>query len=946
MMKKLTIVVLLFVLGGTLWAQNGPLDSPYDVAPITAVTSPDSTPPANWPFPTAFNWNYAAIGSPGVNAGTVGAMYFNNKYYLNRWNSTVLYRYNGGLYGPTTFSDSGTYTGSIRDLATDGQYLYGGKATAVIYQMDSTGAVVSQITCPTGTAVRALAYSPVEDVFFTSNFSDDIRVISRTGALVRTLSGTAAIAAKYGMAFSNINGEQALWVWGQGTSTDPYNTLTKVNPQTGAVLATYRFGPYPVSGTSHLGIAGGAEVCKIGNNFVLLLNHQNYALSGYVIGSDISYPLNPFNLVSPPAGTTVVGKPLDTTKVTVTWDTSATGAVYKWIFGQPGNPRIVELPSGTNSLVMTLAQVDALLASNGLQPGDSVVGQWDVWAYRVLPGGGMDSLKSTNGPRAITLKRYKPILSPFNLANPPNGTTVVTSAFNATPINFNWTSSGSAIQYKWKFGTTLNKNNDLLPLIVLPSNGLGFDTALTVINSALDAMLSGLGVMPGDSIVGQWAVWAYSGSDSLKSAQTYNITFKRQAKGDYLLVYDSTSTNGRIGRDTAVAVLGRIGVSYDLFNKGGITSTNVISFRGYKTVIWCATATSTFSAVQRDSMKAYLNSGSANGKSKLIVFGEDIGYQHGRSGSTYLDLDFLNNYLGANYVLDRPSSGANQRLIGLQPGFNLGETDSTVGTWPDVLSVFSPGGTWALWSYTDPAQLNSIGKVAGTFNTVLIASDIHALRRAHDSGPLSSAEHMMRRAIQFVTFDGIIPVELTSFTATANGNTVSLNWSTATEQNNKGFEVERRVEGGSFVSIAFIEGKGTTTEKQNYSFVDRVQTTGKVEYRLKQVDFDGKSEYSNIVEVEVELPKEFSLSQNYPNPFNPTTAIEFSLIADSKVTLRLYDALGQEVKTLINASMTAGVHRYDLNASGFMSGVYFYTLEAVSANGERFSATKKMILMK
>jgi hypothetical protein len=190
-----------------------------------------------------------------------------------------------------------------------------------------------------------------------------------------------------------------------------------------------------------------------------------------------------------------------------------------------------------------------------------------------------------------------------------------------------------------------------------------------------------------------------------------------------------------------------------------------------------------------------------------------------------------------------------------------------------------------------------------------------------------------------------VPVELTSFTATAIGPNVTLNWTTATETNNQGFHIERS-NGGEFTSVGFVAGYGTTSETQNYSFVDRNVQTGTYSYRLKQVDYDGTFEYSDVVEVEVGAPAEFALDQNYPNPFNPSTKINFRLAADSKVSLKVFDVLGQEVMTLINNDLSAGSHQVEFDASNLNSGVYFYKIEATGNNGTNFSDVKKMILTK
>jgi len=121
---------------------------------------------------------------------------------------------------------------------------------------------------------------------------------------------------------------------------------------------------------------------------------------------------------------------------------------------------------------------------------------------------------------------------------------------------------------------------------------------------------------------------------------------------------------------------------------------------------------------------------------------------------------------------------------------------------------------------------------------------------------------------------------------------------------------------------------------------------GSYSYRLKQIDFDGTFEYSNVVEVEVSALREFALDQNFPNPFNPSTTITFKLAVDSKVSLKVFDLLGQEVATLVNSNMTAGSHNTKLDASSMNSGVYIYKIEAVGTDGSNFLSTKKMLLLK
>jgi len=188
-----------------------------------------------------------------------------------------------------------------------------------------------------------------------------------------------------------------------------------------------------------------------------------------------------------------------------------------------------------------------------------------------------------------------------------------------------------------------------------------------------------------------------------------------------------------------------------------------------------------------------------------------------------------------------------------------------------------------------------------------------------------------------------LPVELSDFKAQQHERGVELVWTTASEKNNAGFEVQRRTEnsaGASWSVLGFVKGNGTTSEAKSYSFVDRT-ASGKAQYRLKQVDFDGAFEILPTVEVDAGLPRSFELAQNYPNPFNPSTAISYQLPISSEVRLKVYDMLGREVATLVNGRQEAGRYSVSWNAAGFASGVYFYRLQA-----SNFVETRKMMLVK
>ncbi len=202
-----------------------------------------------------------------------------------------------------------------------------------------------------------------------------------------------------------------------------------------------------------------------------------------------------------------------------------------------------------------------------------------------------------------------------------------------------------------------------------------------------------------------------------------------------------------------------------------------------------------------------------------------------------------------------------------------------------------------------------------------------------------------------------IPVELTSFTAVHKDVEVVLNWSTASETNDKGFAVERSAESlksepayrqAGWERIGFVEGKGTTTETNSYSFIDKNILDGKLYYRLKQIDYDGTFKIYGPVEVNIGLPLTFHLGQNYPNPFNPITNIEYRIPNKEFVSLKVYDVLGNEVATLVNEEKSAGRYEVIFDGSnlpagkaGLSSGVYIYRITA----GD-YSASKKLMLLK
>jgi hypothetical protein len=187
----------------------------------------------------------------------------------------------------------------------------------------------------------------------------------------------------------------------------------------------------------------------------------------------------------------------------------------------------------------------------------------------------------------------------------------------------------------------------------------------------------------------------------------------------------------------------------------------------------------------------------------------------------------------------------------------------------------------------------------------------------------------------------VLPVELTSFTATTSNNEVILNWSTATELNNYGFEIQRKILGNEFATVAFLKGQGTTTQQNQYSFADKNLDEGKYFYRLKQMDYGGQFSYSQVVEVDVRSVDHYTLEQNYPNPFNPTTTIGYVLQEKGNTKLTLLNSLGEEIAVLVNEEQDKGYHKVEFDGSRLASGVYLYKIQSGS-----FVETKKVILLR
>ena len=359
-----------------------------------------------------------------------------------------------------------------------------------------------------------------------------------------------------------------------------------------------------------------------------------------------------------------------------------------------------------------------------------------------------------------------------------------------------------------------------------------------------------------------------------------------------------------------------------------------------------------------------LTSGNLDGNGHQITLGS-TGNLSETAGNT-----FKNGIITTTRTIDAPSS-LNVGGLGaeISTSANLGSTtvsrghtEQTANSSNSVLRYFdiSPtnntGLNATLVFHYDDSELNSLNESS----LVLFSSTNNGTSWTNNGGTINTStntvtktglDHFSRWTL--AASNGSLPVEINSFAVKAKSSgQILLNWQTVSEVNNYGFYIEkfqsmksstdmRENSNNNWGQIGFIKGNGNSSSIKNYSFIDNhVSGAGYFYYRLKQVDLDGNSQYSKIVEIKA-VPAEFTLYQNYPNPFNPTTSIRYDIPHETMVKLLIYDALGNIVKTLVNKTKTAGSYVAHFNAENIPSGIYFYQLIT-----EGKISTKKLILVK
>ena len=250
----------------------------------------------------------------------------------------------------------------------------------------------------------------------------------------------------------------------------------------------------------------------------------------------------------------------------------------------------------------------------------------------------------------------------------------------------------------------------------------------------------------------------------------------------------------------------------------------------------------------------------------------------------------------------------------------------------------------------DAGGENSPTVTASAVDDTVDAASLGAVTLNQVSGSNSPEIEVDAIRVSTAWANGGLPVQFANFVASPMMSGVFLSWSTKTEVDNAGFEVERRsvnpqsaLNTPQWERLAFIPGAGTSTSERSYSYTDGGLAPGRYAYRIKQIDRSGAYTYYREAEVEIgAAPKEFTLNDAYPNPFNPSTTINFTLGASARAELKVYDVLGREIATLFDDMAEAGrVNRVQWNAAGIPSGMYFARLESGG-----MSAMKKLVLLK
>jgi hypothetical protein len=904
-------------------------------------TSNSFTDPSNGSDPTAIT-NYSGSGEQVVFNGTgnsvhvtglsTGSTYWYRVYEYNGTGSATMYLTSTGTNNPLSEKTltGGTPTITVTAILTDFSTTLGTASTPQTYTVSGLDLTDNlSISAPTGFQIREegspsyasslsfipevgvvavksieVIYNPTSGVVHSGNI-----LHSSTGATdVNTaVSGTAS-ATYYYSGSGSITDPTKWGINTNGTGYPPVNfnsnaqvfNLTNSSAYTlDAVLA--------ISGTgSKLVVGDGTNAC----NFTI---PSGFAYTGTVDVTALS-TLTLQNATIPTLGTL-------NTASTVSYEYSGSSNVQANTYGN------LTLKNGTK----VLPNLTSTVISGNLTFDNVTLDAGSANPFTTLTlSGDLTYLGAVTNPADA---------NSFTLVCNKVGTQTITGNGNTVRL-FRLTTSGSNTNVV--LSTSGGSTNLLLANLTSGGLSLGTGTNLTINSNTVEFLTNGAGYFLG------------TGTGTLTCDGTSNLilnTTRSSTLGTIYFASGSNSLNNFTLNETGTSsfafgssfnVLGTLTMTSGDINMGANTLTLGSSIstlgtldRTTGTIIgkfarWFAASTSVFRLFPVGTATLYRPvdlsfTGAPSTGGTLTV-------EHIASNPGVINISSLDDN---GYILDAYSQVGYWRI-------SVGDGLSNDGVYSVNLTMAGIVGV---------ADFTKLHVVKRSLNTSpWVVNGIHADGTGSNSTPVCSrtgisgfSEFGIASNSADNMLDGVLPVTLSSLNSSVIGRNIKINWTTASEQNNAGFNVERTIAtGNTWEKIGFVNGHGTINTPTNYSFEDKNLQTGKYKYRLKQIDVNGNFEYFALNgEVEIGVPKKFDMSQNYPNPFNPVTKINFDLPENGLVNLRLYDMLGREVATLVNEVRTAGYYTVNFDASTLSSGIYFYRM-----NAGKFSSIKKMAIIK
>jgi len=625
---------------------------------------------------------------------------------------------------------------------------------------------------------------------------------------------------------------------------------------------------------------------------------------------------------------------------------------------------------GNNYTFGTGAGTDSLLGNQqNLFVAQSTTGTGS-WSVRSLTSGTGSFVNNTNYTRTSTAASPGPIGPLATNGEYFSFATDASFAPNVGPLTI--TPSGSSF---YATGTTN------IPMTgVIRNTGLAATTnPVTVVRTIIGTPYISSTIVPAGLASNTNANTTFADFTGFTSGVTYQIKDSTYMVGDGSALNDTLSAfftpniakkmliiwNDQPSRDSLIIHLNNTPYAseYDVAPTSGVLPSAPLSL--WKTVFALYASAANISAIanSRDSLKTWLDGSTGpSDKRSLLIFGNDLAYQldpRRNTSATAADTIFLRQYMHAQYWADDwidAIPGADSTVKGTAAPF-LSITGQRVNDpYPDCIAA----ATWnsgagittpilvPVSESGDYDSCTAVSYVGPTYN-MFYGSNVYKSYVPTVTGLTSPQGAMINQIIQFVQQnEGVAPVELASFTSSIDKRNVTLRWSTVTEENNAGFDIERRItgSGNTWARVGNVAGSGTSNTAKSYSFSENNLNTGRYNYRLKQVDFNGNYKYYDLAnEVIIGVPSKFDISQNYPNPFNPSTKINFDLPFDSKVQIKVFDITGREMYQILNETRPAGYHTALFNASNLASGIYFYQINAAGGN-QSFVKTMKMVLIK